>query len=103
MHIIKWVKLIFTQNACDGCIAREHEIARLIEENRELRRIMNEVIDSQKTMLRDLLKLNQTPKQNVDRETNPLQMRKLSTIQSKISEAEKRDREEYNKRIAAES
>ena len=102
MHFINWLKNLF-HYSCYGCIVREHECARLIEENRELRNQLHEVISNQNDMLRDILKLNQPPKQNIDREMNPVQMRKLSTIRTQISEAERKDREEYDKRIAAES
>src|SRR6266496_4940909 len=92
----------FFHHQCEGCIARAYEIARLNHANEEMRHQLNEVIDNQKVMLRDILKLNQSHKQNLTGEVNSLPMRKLSTIQNRINEAEKRDLEEYNKRIAEE-
>ena len=55
----------FFHHQCEGCIARAYEIARLNHANEEMRHQLNEVIDNQKVMLRDILKLNQPNKQTI--------------------------------------
>lgn len=102
MRFIDWFTNWIKPRSCEGCMARASEITRLAEENRNLRAYIHEVIDQQKDMLRDLLRLNQPTKQAVTRETNPAPIRKVTSIQSRIHEAEQRDREEYNKRLAQE-
>jgi hypothetical protein len=49
-----------------------------------------------------MLKLDK-PQQNLNRPTNPLPQKKISTIQSRLHDAEKADYKEYQERIASES
>lgn len=72
-----------------------------MEENRDLRNQVNEVINSQRQILRDMLKLDK-PQQVINRPTNPVQ-RKPTTIQSRLRDAEQADFKEYQERIAAEA
>jgi hypothetical protein len=73
-----------------------------MEENRDLRLQINEVISSQRQILRDMLKLDKPQNQPINRSANPVQ-RKVSTIQSRLREAESADYKEYQERIASEA
>lgn len=98
---VAWLTEFFRKKRCEGCEARALEIARLMESNRELRSQVSSVIEQQKEMLRDILRLNQQPKQ-ATRQVEMAPVRRVTSIQSRLSEAEKADRDEYNKRLAAE-
>jgi hypothetical protein len=89
---------MFTRKQCEACLAREANIARLMEENRELRNQLHEVISSQKDLLRGILHLDTHPTEKTD--MTPI--RKVTSIGSRLKQAEIRDREEYNKRIEQE-
>jgi hypothetical protein len=89
---------MFMRKLCVGCEAREANIARLLEENRELRSQLHEVIDSQKDLLRGILRLDTHPPEKTD--MTPI--RKFTSINSKLRQAEIKDKEQYNKRITEE-
>lgn len=100
-EFINWLTNLFTHQ-CEGCVAREQNIHRLMEENRDLRIQMKEVIETQKSMLRDILKLDR-PQVNRDNVTPMPINRRPPSIQSRLKEAEQKDMKEYNDRIKKEA